>query len=175
MQNSGALGSMDEKKVSKEKNKVGAFDAAVKYLATSPRSEKEVRDRLYKKGYRKSEVEEAIARAKGYGYIDDEKYVADFVEYYGSRMGRKQLEYKLVAEKGIPRELARFGIADALSDEEERAKALETARKYIAAKRITERKGLAKVGAFLYRKGFERDMIDSVLNTVADGPGDFDD
>ena len=157
---------MDEKKVSKEKNKVGAFDAAVKYLATSPRSEKEVRDRLYKKGYRKSEVEEAIARAKGY---------ADFVEYYGSRMGRKQLEYKLVAEKGIPRELARFGIADALSDEEERAKALETARKYIAAKRITERKDLAKVGAFLYRKGFERDMIDSVLNTVADGPGDFDD
>ena len=38
MQNSGALGSMDEKKVSKERNKVGAFDAAVKYLATSPRS-----------------------------------------------------------------------------------------------------------------------------------------
>ena len=97
------------------------------------------------------------------------------MEYYGSRMGRKQLEYKLVAEKGIPRELARFGIADALSDEEERAKALETARKYIAAKRITERKDLAKVGAFLYRKGFERDVIDSVLNTVADGPGDFDD
>lgn len=159
---------MAETDKEKTKNKVSAFDAAVKYLAVSPRSEKEVRDRLYKKGYHKAETEEAIARAKGYGYIDDAKYVEDFVEYYGAKSGRKQLEYKLVSEKGISPELARNGIADALSDEEEREKALETARKCARAKRITEKKDLQKVGAFLYRKGFERDMIDSALNAVAD-------
>ena len=116
---------MAETDKEKTKNKVSAFDAAVKYLAVSPRSEKEVRDRLYKKGYHKAETEEAIARAKGYGYIDDAKYVEDFVEYYGAKSGRKQLEYKLVSEKGISPELARNGIADALSDEEEREKALD--------------------------------------------------
>lgn len=160
----------DEKNVKekKEAQKPSAFDAAVKYLSVSPRSEKEVRDRLYKKGYRKSEVTEAIERAKGYGYIDDEKYVSDFVDYYGARTGRKQLEYKLVTEKGISTELARNGIADGISDEEENEKALQAARKCAAQKRVTEKKELQKVGAFLYRRGFERDVIDHALNTLAD-------
>lgn len=131
---------------------MSAFDAAVKYLAVSPRSEKEVRDKLYKKGYHKAETEEAIARAKGYGYIDDAKYVEDFVEYYGAKSGRKQLEYKLVSEKGISPELARNGIADALSDEEEREKALETARKYARAKRITEKRTCKRWARFFTEK-----------------------
>ena len=85
-----------ERNGAEKKPPVSAFDAAAKYLSLSPRSEKEVRDRLYKKGYHKAEVEDAIARAKEYGYIDDVRYVADFAEYYGAKLGRKKLEYKLV-------------------------------------------------------------------------------
>ena len=118
-----------------KKPPVSAFDAAAKYLSLSPRSEKEVRERLYKKGYHKAEVEDAIARAKEYGYIDDVRYVADFAEYYGAKLGRKKLEYKLVTEKGIPREIALNGIADAVSEEEEREKAVSVAMKYAAGPR----------------------------------------
>lgn len=159
---------MSETDGKKIKERPSAFDVAVKYLSVSPRSEKEVREKLYKKSYHKAEVEEAIARSKGYGYIDDEKYVEDFVDYYGAKTGRKQLEYKLVTEKGISVELARNGIADAISDEEEREKALTMGRKCALQKRISEKKELQKVGAFLYRRGFSRDVIDGVLNTLSD-------
>ena len=104
---------------SAQKQNISAFDAAAKYLAISPRSEKEVRDRLYKKGYHKAEVEDAIARAKGYGYIDDARYAADFAEYYGAKLGKKKLEYKLVSEKGVPREIAANVLEDVVSEEEE--------------------------------------------------------
>lgn len=145
---------MAETDKEKTKNKVSAFDAAVKYLAVSPRSEKEVRDRLYKKGYHKAETEEAIARAKGYGYIDDAKYVEDFVEYYGAKSGRKQLEYKLVSEKGISPELARNGIADALSDEEEREKATGNRTEVCARQAHNGKKGPAKGGRVSLQKRF---------------------
>lgn len=160
------------KDVTKEKEggkkpSVSAFDAAVKYLSVASRSEKEVRDRLYKKGYRKSEVEEAISRAKGYRYIDDEKYAQDFAEYYGARMGRKKLEYRLVVEKGVKPDVARAAVEDGIPDDEEREKALAMGRKYAAAKRISERKDLGKVGAHLYRNGFDRGVIDGVLDEIA--------
>lgn len=41
-----------------------AYDALVKYLALSARSEKECKEKLYGKGYHKDEVEFAIAKAK---------------------------------------------------------------------------------------------------------------
>ena len=156
--------------------KISALDAAVKYIASAPRSEKEVREKLYRKGYHKAEVEDAIARAKEYGYIDDVRYVADFAEYYGAKLGRKKLEYKLVTEKGIPREIALNGIADAVSEEEEREKAVSVAMKYAASKRITERKDLGKVGAYLWQRGFARDTIDHALDAVAESLSceDFD-
>ena len=77
------------------------------------------------------------------------------------------MEYKLVFEKGVSAEIARAAIDDGISDEDEREKALTAARKYVAAKRITERKDLGKVGAHLYRNGFERGMIDGVLDEIA--------
>lgn len=160
-------GETAEGKNADKKPAVSAFDAAVKYLSVAPRSEKEVRERLYKKGYHKAEVEEAVARAKGYRYIDDAKYAEDFAEYYGARIGRKKLEYKLVFEKGVAVEVARAAIADKIPDDEEREKALTMARKYVAAKRICERKDLGKAGAHLYRNGFDRSVIDSVLDEIA--------
>lgn len=166
-----AGGRSADKKQAGGKPSVSAFDAAVRYLSVAPRSEKEVRDKLYKKGYHKGEVEEAISRAKGYRYIDDEKYAQDFAEYYGARTGRKKLEYKLVFEKGVAVDVARAAIADKIPDDEEREKALQMARKYVAAKRIAERKDLGKVGAHLYRNGFDRSVIDGVLDEIARGFG----
>ena len=152
---------------SAQKQNISAFDAAAKYLALSPRSEKEVRDRLYKKGYHKAEVEDAISRAKGYGYIDDARYAADFAEYYGAKLGKKKLEYKLVSEKGVPREIAANVLEDVVSEEAEEEKAFSVASKYAASKRITERKDLAKVGAYLWQRGFGRDTIDRALDRIA--------
>ena len=97
------------------------------------------------------------------------------MEYYSGKLGRKKLEYKLIAEKGIAREIVAAGIADALSEEDEREKAVAVAFKCAAAKRVTEKKDLQKVGAFLWQRGFPRDVIDAALDAVAETLGGNED
>ena len=54
-----------------EERALKAYESLVKYIAISPRSEHECKEKLYEKGYHKNEVEYAIDRAKKYRYIND--------------------------------------------------------------------------------------------------------
>lgn len=142
------------------------FEAAVKYIAASPRSEKEVKEKLYTKGYHKNEVEDALEKCRHYRYIDDEAYVKTYIDYYCSKLGRKMILYKLTTDKGVDARLVSNLIADLISDEDETQKCGRMARAYIAKKRITERKDFAKVSAYLFSKGFDFDIINRALNAL---------
>lgn len=145
-----------------------AYEALVKYLAASPRSEKEARDKLYEKSFHKNEVEFAIDKAKGYRYIDDEAYVSTFLLFNKSRYGIKKLSYKLINEKGIQRAMAENMIADAIDDDYEFELAHDFAAKYAARKKITDKSGAQKVAAFLYQKGFEWNVINKAVSSLFD-------
>ena len=147
---------------------VSAFDAALRYLSSSPRTEKETRDKLRAKGYSRADIDEVVRKLKMYRYIDDAKYAADFAEYNSGKLGRKKMLFKLVAEKGVARETAENAVADAFSEDAELEAALAAAQKFVAAKRITERRELPKVGAFLYRRGYGREITDSVISGLSD-------
>ena len=154
---------------------VSAFDAALRYLSSSPRTEKETRDKLRAKGYSRADIDEAVRKLKMYRYIDDAKYAADFAEYNSGKLGRKKMLFKLVkmlfklvTEKGVARETAENAVADAFSEDAELEAALAAAQKFVAAKRITERRELPKVGAFLYRRGYGREIADSVISGLSD-------
>ena len=79
-------------------------------------------------------------------------------------MGRKMLAYKLTTDKGINQTLASNMIDDLVSDEKEIEKCIDMANKYIKKKRIAEKKDLQKVGAYLYTKGFEWNIINIALS-----------
>ena len=152
------------KELTPEQLKQKCFDQAVKYLAISPRSEQEVKDKLYEKGYHREQVDYAIERCKGYKYINDEAYARSFIDYYSHKMGRKMLQYKLVNDKGVDATLASNMILDLVSDDMETEKCIDMASKYIKKKRIAEKKDLQKVGAYLYTKGFEWNVINVALS-----------
>lgn len=141
-----------------------AFDVAVKYLALSPRSEKEVVEKLYQKGFHKNEVDYAIDKCKHYRYIDDESYVCSYVDYYSSKIGKKMIVYKLTTEKGVNGTLVSNLVEDLISDEREEEKCLKMARAYAMKKRITEKKDFQKIGAYLFSKGFEWNVINKALS-----------
>ncbi len=147
---------------------VSAFDAALRYLSSSSRTEKETREKLRAKGYSRADIDEAVRKLKMYRYIDDAKYAADFAEYNSGKLGRKKMLFKLVTEKGVARETAENAVADAFSEDAEREAALAAAQKFVAARRITERRELPKVGAFLYRRGYGREITDSVIAGLSD-------
>lgn len=145
-----------------------AYEALVKYLAVCPRSEKECVEKLYSKGYHKDEVDFAIEKAKGYRYIDDVEYVRNFLMFNKSKYGAKKLSYKLITEKGVDRTLAENSIADTLSDEYEKEICSRFALKYVKQKHIDDKTGIQKLNAFLYQKGFEWNIINSVVDGLFD-------
>lgn len=165
----GEDGKMAKKQSAQDEDREAkAYDALLKYLTASPRSEKECREKLYQKGFHKNEVEYAVDRAKRYRYINDEEYVRVYLSYYGGRVGKKLLAYKLTQEKGIDRELAQNIVDELIDDERELEKCGEEARKYAAQKKIADRSGASKVYAHLVRKGYDSGVISKIMATVFD-------
>lgn len=160
---------MEEYPLDEERAKK-AYEALVKYLAASMRSEHECSEKLYSKGFHRNEVEYAIERAKSHRYIDDEEYVAAYLGSMKDRYGMKKLAYKLTVEKGISRELVdRLVIFD---EDEEADKCRRFAEAYISKKKLAGRSDAGKLSQYLYQKGFEWKIINRV---VADCFDVFDD
>ena len=65
------------------KSKKYTAESAIKYLyrliSSRDYLEKTLIDKLYKKGYRKNVVDEAIEHIREMGYIDDESYIETFI------------------------------------------------------------------------------------------------
>lgn len=145
-----------------------AFEVAVDYLSRGARSVQEVKDKLYKKGFHRDEVDSALEKLKGYRYIDDEEYAKTFVSYYGKKLGKKQILYKLTSEKCVDKVLAQKIVEEKISDEDELSKCLEEAEKYIKKKKL-QKKDKNKVCSHLYQKGYDFDIINKAVSTL-----DFD-
>lgn len=145
-----------------------AYDALVKYLALSARSEKECKEKLYCKGYHKDEVEFAIGKAKKYNYINDEEYVRTYLMFNSNRYGAKKIAYKLVNEKGVDKKLVDNILLDAKDDEKEYDLALKMAQKYAKSRKIVDKTGAQKISAHLYSKGFDFAIINKVIAKLFD-------
>jgi SOS response regulatory protein OraA/RecX len=81
-------------------------------------------------------------------------------------MGRKMMAYKLTTDKGVDQTLVSNMIADLVSDQAETEKCIDMASKYIKKKRIWDKKDLQKVGAYLFTKGFEWNIINQALDQI---------
>ena len=86
----------------KEYNNVAALlQYALRVRSKAIYSEYQIREKLYKKEAKKSEVDKVIKTMKQYDLIDDDAFVNDYVEYYNSlNYGKNKILNKL-SEKGI--------------------------------------------------------------------------
>ena len=85
----------------KEKPRASAFEKIVNLLNVRDRSEHGLRERLQRDGYTIEETDEAIARAKEYGFVNDARYAEVLVR---SRIAQGK------GSAGIERELKAEGI-----------------------------------------------------------------
>lgn len=148
---------------------------ALEYVLSRPRSQREMRDYLYRKtrdtltktgqirpGVSKELTERVFQRLLNRGYLDDEKFARYWVE---NRQLRKGISLrKLTAElqaKGIDSSLT-----TSLFEESERDE-LEELRK-VAAKKAYRYPDQKKFIAYLMQKGFRYDDIKTVLAEAED-------
>ena len=69
------------------------------------RTEAQLREKLLNAEFAPALVEQAVAYVKSYGYLDDERYVRNYIEYRKDQKSRRQLEQELRFKKGVHSEL----------------------------------------------------------------------
>ncbi|MBQ8406644.1 MAG: RecX family transcriptional regulator [Clostridia bacterium] len=146
-----------------EKDK--AFDKALYYISASQKTEKQVSDYLSGKGYLPEVVEYVLEKLKGYSFVNDESYAkayaSDALKRKGSRLVKRELAQKGVEESQIQQALC------SVEDRREEEGCQRLAEKYLKNKE-TDRQTLQKAFRYLMSKGYDYDMIKSVLSLLTD-------
>jgi regulatory protein len=143
-----------------------AVNAAMNLLAMRPRSEREIRDRLKRKGYPPETIDAAVTKLEGWRYLDDEAFARFWVENREANKprGRRLLEQELRL-KGVDRETIRQTIAE--TDLDETAAALNLGRNKLRTYgKLEPEVARRRLGAFLGRRGYGYDVIKPVIDEL---------
>lgn len=115
--------------IKEKKNRRSCRDDALFWLEYGDRTEKEMVQRLKKKGYSEREIAETMEFLKEYSLMDDERYALKFVEM-AMEKGRGPLRIRhQLQEKGISSAVADAAISQLYDRTTEREIALRVAEK----------------------------------------------
>lgn len=165
----------DQRESTKEKKESFAFsdaeckraaEKAMALLSYKDRTRNEMLDRLYRAGFSEKASGEAMAYIDQFGYINDRRYVENYIMFQKGKKSKKEIAYKL-SEKGIDKELVWQVLEESeYEGEEEAVRNLIIKRlKGRAVPELTyEEKN--KIKAYLGRKGYEFSVIKKVFSQL---------
>lgn len=139
-----------------------AKERALYLLEGRPYTCSMMRDKLRNNDYPPVIIDRVILFLQKYQYIDDEAYVAMYVNCHVKNKSKKQIQFDL-QKKGILKSMIdEYMEGQDYSEEECFRKLFE---RYIRGKNMNDRKVRQKVFRFLYGKGFSYDLIAEYMNT----------
>lgn len=165
-----SVGEIDDEKFQravKESMEKIAFNVAVKYASNKLKTEKQIRDYLYKKEFKKATILPVIEKLKEYGVIDDKIYMESYIKS-NPNFSKNKLKQKLIMS-GISKDL----IDEKLNDLEDEDSCLTNANKFLKNK-IMDQKTREKLIRRLTYLGYSWDSINSVLKTLNFDEENFD-
>ena len=140
---------------------MSAYQKAVQLLGSRPHFRRELQAKLAQRGFPAEEIEEALDRLTGQGYLDDSKTAAGFVEQRLSHKSEGRLRLRAELEKrGAASDAVEAALASVPEDDLEPAR--EAAERW---QRLHPRGEPAALARHLARKGFSRRAIFAVLKT----------
>lgn len=142
-----------------------AFNKALKY-AVGIRTEKQVRDHLKNKGYGQGVADEAIKKLYEYGYLDDKKFISQYIDFYGKGAGKAKLKAELL-KKGAKKQDIEEALDELGGREEE---AIYIAKKFMRVNPDADK--IKLIRKLLYR-GFNREECEKAVKAVFDSDDDF--
>ncbi|MEX2158973.1 MAG: regulatory protein RecX [Dehalococcoidia bacterium] len=148
--------------IREEESRRGAKEAALRLLSHRPRSERELSQRLFRKGFSSRAVETTVDRMRELGYLDDAAFARFWAEArqasHPSSQRMLQIELR---RRGIESETAQEATADVSDDEA----ALEAARRRVRSLAGLEYQAFReRLGAFLTRRGFSYSVARRVID-----------
>jgi regulatory protein len=148
-----------------EDTKEVTYQKALHFLSFRPRSSREVRQNLLKRGCDEPLVEATVNRLERTGLLDDASFARAWVENRSTFRPRSKSALRMeLRQKGLSDEVIR-SVVDAKVDEE--ALAYEAARKQARRYAGLEWPGFRqKLGGFLARRGFSYTVLAPVVSKV---------
>lgn len=143
-----------------------AAKKALALLAFQDRTEKELFERLCRAGFSEEVSQAAVCYVKSFGYINDRRYIENYIMFQQGKRSRKEIIYKL-AGKGLSQELIEEVFEQSGYEGEE-----EAANRFLTKKlrgrgpdelSDEERR---KICASLSRKGYSYNVIKKVFSNV---------
>ena len=150
-----------------------AYDAAVRYLGSRPRSVAEIKRHLRSKRFADDAQDHAIDQLRAQRYIDDEAFARYWVEQ--RERFRPKGDRALVSEllgKGVARETIDIVLGDAAPDAEVTRARHAIRRPLSRWLTLEEGERKRKIHAYLAGRGFSYDTIDEVLTHPEAPPED---
>jgi regulatory protein len=159
-----------EPKAEAPRDPARTYSRSLDMLARAPRSVRDLRRRLLRKGEGEADVDAAIERLTAAGLLDDAAFARAFVRTKVASQGfsRRRLQQEL-AKRGVARDVADAAIVEVLHDDEvdevaniERA-ALKKLRTLRGLDEDTRRRRLY---GYLARRGYSVDDVRVVLDRL---------
>ena len=139
---------------------------AMSLLQFKDRTEKELSEKLYRAGFSEAASAEAMQYVIRFGYINDRRYVENYIMFQKEKKSRKEIVFKL-AEKGVDKELVWQVMEETEYDGEEDA--IETLiLKKLKGRSVDEIsfEERNKIIAYLGRKGYELNHVRNVFSKL---------
>lgn len=158
------VNSLPLKEIAEEDEYKRAMSCAFTHMSRSEKSEKQLREHLFKKEFSENTIEKIMARLKELNYVDDLNLAKNFVEH-SSSSGKKAIRFKLKT-KGISDEIINE-VLENVSDEDQLEKAIELAEKQLPKYNKYELYDQKRrMNDFLARRGFDWNVISSAIEKV---------
>lgn len=144
-----------------------AFLYAIYLLSFRDYTEREICEKLIRKGYDESTVNQVVKDLIQKGYIDDDRYAEQWIKNKAKSkgIGTAKIKYEL-SKKGISYDLIKEKLEDN-KDFDELEIAMGVAYKKIKSyKNMGKERIKTKLGRFLERKGFSYYIINKVIDNL---------
>ena len=151
--------------------KKNALNDALKIVARSTTTKKNIKDKLKIKKYPEEVIDYAVDYTSERGYVDDDDYAKSFVKSAVSKgKGQKYIEFELT-KRGIDKERIRELVSEYSSSEDVKNVFLKKLKSVMGNKEAPDYKDINKVKDYLLRQGFSYDEIMEALSSVK---GDYE-
>ena len=145
-----------------------ALEDAYGFLSFRARSEKEITDKLKRKGYEEDVVEVTISRLRESNFVNDAEFAAQWTRHRQTGKGRRFIAQEL-KQKGVDSDTIAETLAETVSDADESETAFTLAVRRVGVNPTDKsREAQAKLAAFLQRRGFGWDIVRGVLRQLYD-------
>lgn len=145
--------------IKEESDRLTCFSKALNYISSRLKTEKQMKDYLYQKGYSYNCINEAIEKLKSYGYLNDEYFAKTYVELLGKNKGKKYIKQQLFL-KGVKND-----IVDKLEICDDDSACIQVCQKWLKNKQLPlGQKDKEKLYRFLLSRGFEYETIKYAIN-----------